>query len=81
MSTHLDCLNHVILDFEPHPEVTFVTQVDTHTPLFEDYMFSLGCEPWDAGRDMCECEQDWNCGCGRYGGATWLETRYDGMDD
>jgi hypothetical protein len=26
---------------------------------------------------MCECEMDWNCGCGRYGGATWLETRYE----
>jgi hypothetical protein len=35
--------------------------------------------PWD-DRDAdpagCECEQDWNCGCGRFGGYTWLEVRF-----
>lgn len=33
----------------------------------------------------CECEQDWTCGpckaAGRFGGYTWIETRYDGMGD
>jgi hypothetical protein len=39
---------------------------------------------WDAyvasQEGVCECELDWNCGCGRYGGATYLETRYAGLD-
>ena len=26
--------------------------------------------------EMCECEIDWNCGCGRNGGFTHLETRF-----
>ena len=35
--------------------------------------------------EMCECEQDWTCGpcqaAGRFGGYTWIETRYDGYPD
>lgn len=28
----------------------------------------------------CECEQDWNCG--RHGTEyTWIETRYQGLDE
>ena len=29
---------------------------------------------------MCECEQDWNCPL-HQGGYTWIETRYQGLDD
>jgi hypothetical protein len=30
--------------------------------------------------EMCECEVDWNCGL-HQGGYTWIETRYQGLDD
>lgn len=30
---------------------------------------------------MCECEIDYNCGCGRYNGLTYIETRYNGVDE
>ena len=38
-------------------------------------------EQYETEYQGCECEIDWNCGCGRYGGATWLEVRYEGRDD
>jgi hypothetical protein len=39
-------------------------------------MFAQGIYPYEPEYRGCECEMDWNCGCGRYGGATWIETRY-----
>ena len=29
----------------------------------------------------CECEQDWNCGLHQNRRGTWIETRWDGLDD
>lgn len=28
----------------------------------------------------CECEIDWNCGCGRNGSLTHIEVHYQGLD-
>lgn len=81
MSTHIDCLSHVVLDFTPHSVVTFVTAEETWGSLFDDYMFSMGAlrnEDYDI--IGCECEIDWSCGL-HAGRPTYLETRYDGMED
>lgn len=39
-------------------------ETDTYDDMDDDYYTG------------CECELDFNCGCGRYGGATVLEVRY-----
>ncbi len=53
-----------------------------------DEDFLADCNDQEDGPDEyvgCECEQDWTCGpckaAGRFGGYTWIETRYDGIYD
>lgn len=69
-------------------EVTFVDTLDVQGTLFEDYLFGLGVEPWYVEQPEyfgCECEIDWTCppcrAAGRFGGYTFIETRYDGRGD
>lgn len=55
-----------------------------HDPRFEtedtDEYAALAAET-DYDEGGCECEQDWDCG--RHGGPrlTWIETRYQGLDE
>jgi hypothetical protein len=61
-------------------EVIFVTNEDTWTNDYDQYLLSLGVEieePYVG----CECEQDWNCGLHASRVGTWIETRYAGLDN
>lgn len=50
----------------------------TEADYDDDDKFAWQSEDVDTG---CECEQDWDCG--RHGGPrlTWIETRYQGLDE
>lgn len=46
----------------------------------DDVVFDLTSAEYDEPTG-CECEVDWNCPLHAHRAGTWLETRYDGLDD
>lgn len=77
-------MSDTIFDFLPETD-EFDGEIDDRPVYNETELFTKDeLDDYYAEQQGCECEVDWTCGAckaaGRFGGFTWIETRYQGLD-